>query len=177
MSKAVNTALVEDLAKELQDEESCVLVGCRDLTVAEVSELRTNLRAQNFKMRVVKNTLASVSFEKANMPGLGKMLDGPSAVVYGGEGAIAISKVLVKEAKELGEKLVIHGGFNEGEIVDAQGVDVLSKVPGRQELLSMILSGFFGPVNNLHQGMNGLLTEMHGLIEAFEKKQAESGAA
>ena len=97
MSKAVNAALIDGLARELDGVESCVVIGTSAMTVEEVSGLRAKLREQDFKMRVVKNSLAKVAFEKVGLAGLEAVLNGPSAVVHGGEGAIAISKVVVEE--------------------------------------------------------------------------------
>lgn len=173
MTKAVNAAMISGLTQELSDVDSCVLVGCNGLTVAEASELRDTLREQDFRMRVVKNTLAKKSFDDAGLTGLGELLDGPSAVVFGGEGAIAISKVIVEESKKRKKKLTIHGGFSEGEVIDADGVDKLSKIPGKKELLSMIMSGLFGPVSGLAKNMDDLLTEIQGLIDALAEKNKE----
>ncbi|MAG57698.1 MAG: 50S ribosomal protein L10 [Planctomycetes bacterium] len=167
MSKAVNAALIDELTKELVDIDSCVVIGTGAMTVEEVSEFRNQLRAQDFRMRVVKNSLASISFEQAELPGLGAVLDGPSAVVYGGEGALAISKVVMETKTKAKDKLKVHGGFNEGEIVNTQGIDALSKVPGRKELLAMVMGSFFGGVSDMAQNMDGLFTEMHGLLEAL----------
>jgi large subunit ribosomal protein L10 len=142
------------------------------MTVAETVALRTKLRAQNFRMRVVKNTVAQVAFDKGRMKGVGAKLSGPSAVIFGGEGAMAISKMIVTEVKANAKKLKIHGGFAEGEVLDAKGIDMLSKVPSRPELLSMTLSAFFGPVSEFSRSLEGLFTEMSGLIEALEKTKA-----
>lgn len=173
MSKTVNAAMIDALAAELKPHASCVLVGCEALTVEETLSLRKKLREKSFKMRVVKNTLATVAFDKIGMKGLGARLSGPSAVVFGGEGAGAIAKFLVPEAKTV-KKLKIHGAYSEGEVLDAAGVDALSKAPGRTELLGMTLAGMFGPVSGMAQNLDGLLTEMHGLLEAFAKKQEGS---
>lgn len=172
MAKAVNAALLDTLARDLKDSDSCVLVGLSGMTVAETVTLRSKLRAQNFRMRVVKNTVAVLAFEKGAMKGLGARLSGPSAVIFGGEGALAISKLIVAEANANAKKLKIHGGYAEGEVLDAKGVDALSKVPGRQELLGMILAGMFGPVSEFSRSLEGLFTEISGLIEALEKKKA-----
>lgn len=170
MSKSLNAALIDGLAREFDGVDSCVVVGTSAMTVAEVSDFRNRLRAQDFSMRVVKNSLAKLAFEQVGLTGLGETLDGPSAVIHGGEGCLAISKVVVEEKKTAKDKLKIHGGFNEGEVVDSQGIDALSKVPGRKELLAMCMSGFFGPVSNMAQNMDGLFTEMHGLLEALIEK-------
>jgi large subunit ribosomal protein L10 len=176
MAKMVNVGLLGTLERDLKDCESCVLVGFTGMTVAETVLLRSKLRAQNFRMRVVKNTVASVAFDKGRMKGLGARLTGPSAVIFGGEGALAISRLVVAEVNA-NKKLKIHGGYADGEVLDAKGIDTLSKVPSKPELLSMTLSAFFGPVSELSRSLEGLFTEMSGLIEALEKtKPAEASA-
>jgi large subunit ribosomal protein L10 len=169
MSKAVNASMIETLAKDLEGSDSCVLIGWEGMTVHETVALRSKLRAQNFRMRVVKNNLASITFDQVEMKGLGSRLAGPSAVVFGGEGAIAISKILVAETAT-NKKLKIRGGYSEGEVLDPAGIDALSKVPGRQELLSMTLAAMFGPASDMARSLDGLFSEVHGLIEAIEKK-------
>jgi large subunit ribosomal protein L10 len=168
MAKAVNAGLIEALERDLKGTDSCVLVGFQGLTVQETVAFRSKLRAQNFRMRVVKNTVASLTFDKGSMKGLGGRLMGPSAVIYGGEGALAISRIVVAEVTA-NKKIKIHGGFAEGEVLDAKGIDALSKVPSRPELLSMTLSAMIGPVSEFSRCLDGLLTEVHGLIEALEK--------
>lgn len=170
MSKAVNAAMIDALASELGKHDSCVLIGCEALTVDESTKLRKKLRESSFRMRVVKNTLAVVAFDKAGMKGLGSRLAGPSAVVFGGEGAGSIAKLVVAETKT-NKKLTIRGGYSEGEVLDPAGVDALSKAPSRQELLSMTLSAFSGPLTDMQRNLDGLLSETHGLIEAIEKQK------
>ena len=175
MSRAVNEAIINGLVEEMKDLDSCVLIGPRGLTVEEVTGLRSRLRKRNIKMRVLKNSLAARALEKTAMPGLSELLSGPSALVYGGEGAITISKVIVEEARKTKDKILIHGGFSEGEILDSQGIDSLSKAPTRDEALALVMSNFFAPVSEFARGMEGLLAEVHGLIEALEKKRVGGG--
>jgi large subunit ribosomal protein L10 len=171
MAKAVNAGLIDALARDLKDCDSCVVVGFTGMSVLETVTLRSKLRAQNFRMRVVKNTVANVAFDKGRLKGLGARLSGPSAVIYGGDGALAISRLVVAEVKT-NKKLKIHGGFADGEVLDAKGIDTLSKVPSKPELLAMTLAAFFGPVSDLSRSLEGLFTEMSGLIEALEKTKS-----
>jgi len=169
----MNAALIDGLHRELNAFDSCVIVGTAKMTVAEVSAFRKRLREQQVRMRVVKNTLATKAFERMDWNGLDKIMVGPAAVLFGSEGAIAISKVIVEEKKTAKDKLVVHGGFNEGEVLDSNGIDALSKVPGRQELLAMTLAAMFGSVSDMARNMDGLFSEMHGLIEALAEKKGE----
>jgi large subunit ribosomal protein L10 len=176
MAKSLNVGLIDTLEKDLKGADSCVLLGFEGMTVQETVDLRAKLRANNFRMRVVKNTIASLTFDRSGMKGLGAKLSGPSAVVFGGEGALAISKLLVAELRT-NKKIKIHGGFSEGEVLDDKGIDALSKVPGRPELLAMTLGAFFGPVSEMARNLDGLFTEVHGLIEALEKTKAPEASA
>lgn len=174
MSKSMNAAMLEAVVSDLQGCDSCIVIGCEGWTSSETVTIRAKLREKGFRMRVVKNTLAGVAFDRRKMVGLGARLNGPSAVVYGGEGAIAIAKHLVDSLKA-NKKLKIHGGFSEGEVLDSAGVTALSKVPGRVELLSMTLHGMFGAVSGMSANLDGPLTEMHGLLEAFVKQKEAAG--
>lgn len=176
MSKMLNEAMIDGLAKDLDGIDACVIVGTRGLTVADVSALRNRLRAEDFRMRVVKNSLARISFERTGMPGIASLMEGTSAICWGGEGALPLSKILVDEAKKRRDKLVIHGGYSEGELLDSAGIDALSKAPSRDELLSMTMAALFGPVSDMARSMDGLLTEMHGLVSALAEKQEGAGA-
>jgi large subunit ribosomal protein L10 len=170
MSKSVNAALIDGLSRDLEGVDSCVLIAQAGMSVAEVTELRAKLRSQTFRMRVVKNSLARRSFDRCGFKGLGDLLTGPSAVVFGGEGVIPIAKVLVEERRKAKEKLRILGGYCDGEVVDAAGVEALSKAPSRKELMAMTLAAMFGPVSEMARNLDGLLSEMQGLIEALAKK-------
>ncbi|MEZ6195978.1 MAG: hypothetical protein R3F20_09655 [Planctomycetota bacterium] len=72
--------------------------------------------------------------------------------------------------------LEILGGIMEGEVLDASAVEKISNLPGKKELQSMVLQGMFGPVSDFAKAMDDLFTEMHGLVEALEKKGG-AGAA
>jgi large subunit ribosomal protein L10 len=173
MSKAMNAALIDGLHSELQSHDSCVLVGTARMTVQEITAFRKRMREHQVRMRVVKNALAEKAFDRMEWNGLGKVIDGPAAVLFGTDGAIAISKVIVEEKKTAKDKLVIHVGWNEGEALDSAGIEALSKVPGRHELLGMTLAALFGPVSDMARNMDGLFTEMQGLIEALAEKNKE----
>lgn len=176
MSKLVNNSIIDGFDAEFAGLTSCVLVGTRGLSVAEATALRSKLRGKNMRMRVVKNTLATVSFKRRGLDGIGSMLSGPSAVVFGGE-ANEVARMLLEEKRALKDKLVLHGAWSEGEFLDAVAAEALSKAPGRIELLAMMLGAIGGPLSGMAQQFDGLFTEMQGLLEALEKKKESEGAA
>ena len=172
MSKAMKQAIVDQVSTLLEPHDSGVVMTAGTLTVHETEELRTKLRQDDVQVLFLRNRLAAVAFKQAGFEGLEEVLDGPCAMAFGGEGALPISKILVDVAKK-NDKLKLLGGYMDGEVLDADGIKKLSQMPGKKELQSMVLQGMFGPVSDFCGSMNDLLTEVHGLVEALEKKQGE----
>ena len=90
--------------------------------------------------------------------------------------AVGVALMTIDRKRTLIDNLEILGGIMEGEVLDAAGVDTISKLPGKKELQAMVLQGFFGPVSGMAKNMDDLLTEVHGLIAALEEKGG-AGAA
>jgi large subunit ribosomal protein L10 len=169
MSRAMKDAIVNEFVATFDGVDSAVVVNPGKLTVQESEQLRSRFRSEGIQFLHVRNKLAAVAFGKTGFSGLESILKGSAGIAFGGEGAIAISKIVIDETKKI-KNLKVVGGFIDGELLDADGVDRLSKMPGRKELQSMVLQGLFGPVSDFHKAMGDLLTEVHGLIEALETK-------
>ncbi len=140
-------AVVSEIAEKMKQSESTVVVEYRGLTVAEVTELRRNLRAENVDFKVYKNSLAQRAAEEAGMTDLAKDLVGPNAIAFGGD-AVAPARVLAKFAKDH-DKLVLKSGIVEGKVVDAATIKELSSLPNREGMLSMLLSCLQSPIRGV----------------------------
>lgn len=176
MSKAMKQAIVDQMVRAFEKHDSAVFLSTGKMTVADTETLRARLRQEKIRLLFVKNSLASVAFEKVGFKGAGGALKGPAAVAVGSEGAASISKIVVDEAKKK-KNLEIVGAYFEGQVLDKAGVEALSKLPGKKELQAMILSAFFGPVSDFSRSLDGLLTEVHGLIEAIETQKGATAEA
>lgn len=137
-------AVVEEIVSKFNESQSAVVVEYRGLSVAEVTELRRALRAEGCEMKVYKNSLAQRAAEKAGLNELTENLTGPNALAFGAD-AVAPSRVLCKFAKKH-DKLVVKSGVVEGKVVDLNTIQQLSTLPGREGMLSMLLSCLQSPV-------------------------------
>lgn len=140
--------IVEDLAEKFQNSASFVVVDYRGLTVAEVTDLRTQLREAGVEMHVVKNTLLRRAAEKAEIEGLDDAFVGPTAIAFSEEEVVAPAKIMVEFGKEA-EALEVKGGFLEGRVVPIETIEKVAKLPDREGLLSMLLSTLQAPVRNV----------------------------
>lgn len=140
--------IVEEIADKFKSAQTAVVVDYRGLTVAEVTELRKQLREANVEFKVYKNSMSRRAAEAAELAGLNEHLTGPNAIAFSTEDVVAPAKILNEFAKKH-EALEIKAGVIEGNIASQEEVKALAELPSREGLLSMLLSVLQAPVRNL----------------------------
>lgn len=153
MSKAAIAAkekYVDAFSEELKAANSLLVVDYLGLTVDEVTSLRKELRESDVKMKVVKNTYLKRAAEKAGIEGLDETFSGPSAVVYtdNADDITEPARIVSKYAKDI-EALSIKGGLLEGRVTSEEEIKQIASIPGREGLLSMLVSVLQAPVRNV----------------------------
>jgi large subunit ribosomal protein L10 len=149
----------------------------RGLTVEQITGLRKQLRGKDAVYKVVKNNFARIAFEQLSAPDVSSYLVGPTAVAVAPKDANEIAKILIDSAKET-PALVVKGGLVGGTIYDAKQIEAFSKLPGRLELISMLMSCMQAPARNLVCAINDIPSRLVRTIKAIgDKKAAEGGAA
>ncbi|HAR6124015.1 TPA: 50S ribosomal protein L10 [Staphylococcus pseudintermedius] len=138
---------VDVIVDQLKGSVSTVVVDYRGLTVAEVTELRKQLREANVQYKVYKNTMLRRAAEKAGIEGLDEFLTGPTAVAFTTEDVVAPAKVIAGFAKEH-EALEIKSGIMEGSVITADEVKTVGSLPSHEGLVSMLLSVLQAPMRN-----------------------------
>ena len=149
MSKAIETkkVQVQEIADKFSAAASVVVVDYRGLTVAQVTELRKQLREAGVEFKVYKNTLTRRAAEAAGLEGINEFLTGPNAIAFSNEDVVAPAKIINEFAKK-NEALEIKAGIIEGTVASVEDVKALAELPSREGLLSMLLSVLQAPVRN-----------------------------
>ncbi len=147
--------IVEEIAASVQGAQSVVLVDYRGLTVEQDTELRKQLREAGITYKVYKNTMMNFAFKGTDFESLTPYLAGPSAVAISTEDATAPARILCKFAKTA-NALEVKGGVVEGVAYDAKGIEDISKIPSREELLSKLLGSIQSPITNFARVMKQL---------------------
>lgn len=138
--------VVKEIADNIKESASIVFVDYRGLSVAEVTELRRTLRANNSDIKVYKNTLTKRAFGDLNI-NLDEYLDGPNAMAYSTD-IISPVKILSDFAKKH-QALEIKVGIVDGTISDKNALIEIAKIPSREGLLTMLAGGMIGVVRDL----------------------------
>ena len=160
--------IVAAIAEDVKDAASVVLVDYRGLTVAEDTELRNQLRAAGITYKVCKNTMMKRAFEGTEFEGLGEYLEGPSAMAVSKDDATAAARIICKFAKTA-DKLEVKAGVVEGKVYDMAGVQALSTIPSREELLSKLLGSIQSPIANFARVIKQIAENGGAVAEATEE--------
>ena len=152
MTKTQKAEIIETLSGEFKTAQSVIFCDYKGLTVAELEGLRKIAREKEAKVQVVKNTLAMISLEKAELTGV-ELKD--TNILVWGEDSVATSKVVADFAKS-NELFVIKSAYVDREAADAAKVEAFAKLPGREELLGMLAATWMAPLTNLGFGINAL---------------------
>ena len=137
--------VVKEIVGKAQQNSALIVAEYRGLTVAQIQELRRALREVNTTMAVYKNSLVERAADELGYAELKEVLAGPNAFFFS-EDVTAGAKVIAKYAKRYGENLKIKGGVFEGQFADKAKVVEVSKLPGKEGLIAMLLSCLQAPV-------------------------------
>ncbi len=159
--------IVEEIAANIKDAQSVVLVDHRGLTVEQDTRLRKNLREAGVTYKVYKNTFMTRAFKGTECEGLTQYLEGPSAIAISTEDATAPARILAEFAKTA-DKLEIKAGIVEGTVYDAKGIASIASIPSREVLISRLLGSMQSPVTNFARVMNQLAEKGGASAEAAE---------
>lgn len=177
ISKARKQELVAKYVDILDESDGFVLVKTRGLTVAQIQGMRNTVREQNGLYAVVKNTLIRKALEQAGWIVPEDLLRGPVAIIFGRDNMPGVSRAILKhiEEEKFSENMQVTGGVMSGEILDAQQVDAVSKLPTldelRAQLAGLVISPAQGIVNALHQATGGVVN----VLQAYLDKHEEGG--
>jgi large subunit ribosomal protein L10 len=139
---------VVETLREALAETACVVVTRQSgLTVAEVTQLRRQMRGAGARFRVTKNRLARRALAGTRFEPLSPLFTGPTAIAFSRD-PIAAAKVVVEFANR-NEKLTIVGGGLAGRQIDADGVKELASLPSLEELRGKLVGLLSAPAARL----------------------------
>lgn len=139
MNRAQKAEFIESVRADFKAAPLVILTDFKGTTVKEIDRVRRTVEASGAKFRVVKNTLARIAVSETEMAGLGVSFKGNVGVVFSSEDAQKTAKMFRQLRKEF-EKLELKGGFFDGQVLDAKGVDLVADLPSRDQLLSTLLA-------------------------------------
>ncbi len=147
MPNEANVQQVGQIRELFDSSDVVLLIDFQGLSVAEVNDLRQQLRAANVQYKVCKNTLINVVAQEKEIDGLAPYLIGNTALAASDDPA-ATSKILFGFSEEH-ESLQIKGGVLGVRVIDSDAVKALQKMPSKEVLIGQAIGGISAPLYGL----------------------------
>jgi len=156
MTRTQKEVLVSEMTSEFSEASAVIVCDYKGLTCKELETIRISASEVDAKVKVVKNTLASISLANAGADKL--EIKDTNLIIWGSE-QISTCKVADIAATSFKDKFIIKSGLFEGKAQDIATINAMAKLPGRDELLGMLLNVWNAPVRNFTIGLSALATK------------------
>jgi large subunit ribosomal protein L10 len=166
---ATKEATVAELTDKFRSSNAVVLTEYRGLTVAQLKQLRGNLR-ENASYAVVKNTLTKRAANEAGITAFDDQLAGPSALAFVHGDTVTVAKALRDFAKA-NPLLVVKGGYFDGAPLTASEVEKLADLESREVLLAKLAGAFKASLFGAAYMFNAPLAQAVRTVDALRQKQ------
>lgn len=147
MNREEKAQLLSELNELFNGSEVIVVSHYKGLTVAEVSELRNNVRKAGAGFRVTKNRITRLALKGTKFEGLIDLFKGPTAIAFASD-PISACKVCVEFAKT-NEKLIVVGGAMGTGVLSIDEIKKLASIPSMDELRAKIIGLLQAPAAQL----------------------------
>ena len=144
---------VKALAEKVKGAKLVLLTDYRGITVEDVTSLRNTLRDTKAEYKVIKNNIIRRALDANGESELDSVLEGPTAIVMSEEDYVEPLKAIYKFSKD-NDYYKIKGGIVEGQVMSAEELITLAKLPSRQELLGMLAGALLGNISKLAVGLD-----------------------
>ena len=164
--------VVAEIKEKLSGYSSAILIDYRGLSVAEVTQLRSDFRSNGVDYKVYKNTLTELAAKELGLDDLIPYLKGPTAIAFGIKDPVAPAKILTQSIAKL-KKMELKAGVVEGKVIDVAGIKALAELPSREELIAKMLGSMNAPISGLVNVLGGTIRSLVYTLNAIkENKEA-----
>jgi large subunit ribosomal protein L10 len=170
MDRNQKKELVANLAKTLGETQVVVITRNHGLTVAQVSDLRTRMRAAGAQFKVTKNRLARIALEGTPYQEIGNLLIGPVGLATSAD-PVAAAKIAIEFAKT-NDKFEIVGASMAGTLLDPNGVKALAELPSLDELRAKLVGLLQAPATKIAQLSTAPAAKLARVFAAYGDSQA-----
>ena len=140
---------VAALREEFAGYDGFIFTDYRGMTVEQITSIRKDLRKDEAAYRVVKNRYAKIALKDLDKGGAEDQMVGPTAVaLVKGDTANVVAKVLFGAAKD-GVNIQVKGALLNGELLSADQIEAISKLPTKLELIASLMGTMKAPVQKL----------------------------
>ncbi|MGQ3673090.1 50S ribosomal protein L10 [Xanthobacter sp. TB0136] len=168
MDRAQKQELVTTLTDVFKTTSIVVVAHYSGLTVAQMSDLRRQMKASGASVKVAKNRLVKIALEGSDVAHMEPLFKGPTLIAYSDD-PVAAPKVAVEFAKT-NDKFVILGGAMGTTSLNVDGVKAMATMPSLDELRAKIVGLVQAPATKIAQLSTAPAAKLARVFGAYAKK-------
>jgi len=170
VDRAAKQDAITELNGVFKTSSVVVVAHYAGLTVAQMQQLRKQMRLAGAKVKVAKNRLAKIALKDTDAAVISDLLKGPTVLAYSGD-PIAAPKAATDFAKT-NEQFVILGGSMGKTALDPNAVKALASLPSLDELRAKIVGLVQAPATKIAQLVNAPAAKVARVVQAYASKSA-----
>ncbi|MFB2552217.1 50S ribosomal protein L10 [Ensifer soli] len=172
MERAEKREFVTELNGVFKASGSVVVARYAGITVAQMNDLRSKMRAAGGTVKVAKNRLAKIALQGTESEGIDSLFKGQTLIAYSDD-PVTAPKIAMEFAKT-NDKLVILGGAMGATNLDAEGVKSLATLPSLDELRAKLLGMINTPATRIAGVVAAPASQLARVFAAYAKKDEEA---
>lgn len=169
LTKQKKESIVKDIEEKLAKQKSMVFMDFAGANVKELTEVRNKLKSEGSEMKVAKKNLLQIALKNKKIDLDAKKLSGEVAIIFGYEDEISPSKIIYQFTKS-SKKAKLIGGWVGDTLYGPEEIVKLAQLPGKEQLLGMLVGTINAPVSNFVSVLHGNLRNLVCALSAIKDK-------
>jgi len=163
-------SMIDQIKTSVTGSDNVFLLSYSQLSGLQMSDLRKSLSQTGANVYVAKNSIARLAFKDLEQDSLSNMVSGQTALIWGGADSVEVSKVLMDFIK-FTENAAVQGGLLQGRVLEREDIEMLSELPSREVLLSMLLGVIQSPLTRLASALNAKTRDLLSILKQLSEKK------
>jgi large subunit ribosomal protein L10 len=169
-------AVIDSIAGQLESAEAVFAIDYRGLSVKQAVDLRSSLTEAGASFQVAKNTLTERAADRAGAEQIKPLLEGPTALTFV-NGDVALAAKALATFRRQNNVLEFKGGQMGGEILSAEQIESIARLPTRDALMAQFVGVVASPITGVVRGLNALISGLAIQLGAIAEQGLIGGDA
>lgn len=166
-------AIVAALTERIKNASSGVFVDYKGITVAQDTELRSELRKNEVEYSVVKNTLVRFALDSTGLQELDPILNGTTSLATSTGDPIMPIRIISDYADKMKDVFTVKAAFMDGKVLSDAEIRKIAALPSKDALYSQVFGTMLAPITSLAVVLNQIVEKNGGSTSAAPEAAAE----
>ncbi len=173
--KKVKELMVKEITDAFKGNEGFIFSEFDNVKATEIDEFRKKMRQSGTKYFLLKKRIGRIALKEAELEEMADIFEERQNIGVGviKEDPVKIAKLMMEFSKK-NKNFKIANGYLEGNVITAEKVKELAQLPGREQLLAMVLSMMNAPITGFVGVLSSIVRSLCYALNAIKEKKETS---